>query len=69
MARHIIAAQGTLRAVGFVLATLLATVVLVAAGLGDDNDALHVGWFEVSQPSAPLGVERSAHPGSPQAGR
>lgn len=69
MARHIIAAHGTLRVVGFVLATLLATVVLVTAGLGDDDDALHVGWFEVSQPSTPPGVQRSAHPGSPQAGR
>lgn len=49
MTRPTIAANGTLKAVGFALATLLATVVLVAAGLGDDKEGVRVGWFDVSQ--------------------
>lgn len=38
-----------LKAVGFGVATLFATLVLVAAGLSDNDEVLQVGWFDVSQ--------------------
>jgi hypothetical protein len=42
-------ANGILKAVAFVAATMLATTILVVSGLGDDGQGPRVGWFEVSQ--------------------
>jgi hypothetical protein len=42
--------HATLKVIGFVAATLLATVVLIAAGLGgEDGPGLRIGWFGVSE--------------------
>jgi hypothetical protein len=38
-----------MKSILFVAATLLATAILVAAGLGEGGQGPRIGWFEVSQ--------------------
>jgi hypothetical protein len=38
-----------MKALMFIVATLFVTLILVAAGLGESDQAPRIGWFEVSQ--------------------
>lgn len=40
--------SGALKVLAFIAATLLATGLLVAAGLGDGDPGPRMGWFDVS---------------------